>query len=367
MGKATILLVVGFLIISGFMLSQINKAGTSGVETSASNYTQTVAYNCATSAVKIAVSQLSNQQALSTYSNFLMFPTSRGYASLDTVNLSETLVEICGQGWVSGHDTAVVRTVVDLTGGAQPPNVRGAITANADVKTLGTLIIDGREHNINGNLIANSGTLAISTTEIFDPGGNSMAAGTYPDSILGPTDMGPVKMGYEDIVEDSAHWENGFPLTPDLFMGGAEAGYPEGTLKQLAMRGKKGSQYVTDPSNLRIPLHGVTYVELADAATWEAVYFGTSSGILVVHNASGNAKIKNLNEGTFRGLIIADEILHIHCNIIGAVVALRRLTDGNCIGNGTGDVLYSTKALRLAATTAGRNPGNNLAVVSWYE
>ena len=365
MGKATILLVVGFLIIGGFVLSQINQASTSGVETSVSNYAQTVAHNCAVSAVKIAISQLSNQQALSTYSNL---PMLGGNASLDTVNLSKTLVEICGRGWVSGHDTAVVRTVVDLTGGAQPPNVRGAITANADVRTLGTLIVDGREHNINGNLIENSGTLAISTTEIFDPGGNSMVAGTYADSIMGPTDTGPMKTGYENIVEDSAHWENDFPPTPDLFMGGAGAGYPEGKLKQLAMSGKKGSQYVTDPSDLRVPLHGVTYVELADGATWGNIDFGTSSGILVVHNSSGNAKIKNLNTGTFRGLIIADEIIHIHCNIIGAVAASSpNPADGNCIGNGTGNILYSTKALRLASTTSARNPGNNLAVVSWYE
>ena len=364
MGKATILLVVGFLIIGGFMLSQINQASTSAVETSASNYTQTVAYNCAVSAVKIAVSQLSNQQPFNEYPDVSDGVVSElgGHASLDTVNLSQTLVEICGRGWVSGHDTAVVRTVVDLTGGAQPPNVRGAITANADVRTLGTLLVDGREHKINGDLIANSGTLAISTTGIFDPGGNSAVAGTYQN-----TDTDTIKTGYENIVEEHAIWDN-YPQTPDLFMGGAGAGYPEGTLKQLAMRGKKGSQYVTDPNDLRIPLHGVTYVELADDATWVGVNFGTSSGILVVHNASGNATIKNLEDGIFRGLIIADEIIHINCDIIGAVVALSLApVVGNCIGTGNGHICYSTKALRLASTTAGRNPGNNLAVVSWYE
>jgi len=257
----------------------------------------------------------------------------------------------------------VVRTVVDLSGGAGTPNVRAAITVNADVLTLGTLIVDGREHKINGDLISNSGTLAVSTTQTFSAGGNSQVAGTYSG-----TDEGPMKTGYDNIVEQGASWPDGYPNTPDFFMGGAAAGYPEGTLKQMAMSGKKGSQYVTDPAELRFPLHGVTYVELPDGASWQAIDFGNSSGVLVVHNASGNAEMNNLNTGTFKGLIIADELIHIHCTVIGAMTALSPSpAAGNCIGNGTGDVLYSSKALKLACNVASGNRGDKISVVSWYE
>ena len=196
-----------------------------------------------------------------------------------------------------------------------------------------------------------------------------MVAGTYQDTLTGSNvDLGPVKSGYDDITEENAVWDDGYPLTPDLFMGGADAGYPEGTLKQLAMDGRKGSQYATDPSDLRIPFHGITYVELADGMDWDGVDFGTSDGVLIVHNSSGTAQITNLNTGTFRGLIIADELVHIHCRVIGAVVALSpNPVTGNCIGNGTGDVLYSTKALKLANKLGTGTRGDNVAVVSWYE
>jgi len=103
---------------------------------------------------------------------------------------------------------------------------------------------------------------------------------------------------------------------------------------------------VTDPATLTFPLAGITYVELPAGATWQDVDFDESSGILVVHNAGRNALIKNLNDGTFRGLIIADDIVHIHAKIIGAIVSLTELpSEGNVIGNGSGDVLFSREAL----------------------
>ena len=117
MGRSIIVLVLGFIIVSGYTLSQINNTGTSGVTTSIVDYRNLVARNCATSAVNIAVSQLSNNQTLSTYNN-LYISDFGGHASLDTTNLSgSTLTEIRGRGWVDGGDTVLIRTVVDLTGG----------------------------------------------------------------------------------------------------------------------------------------------------------------------------------------------------------------------------------------------------------
>ena len=72
-----------------------------------------------------------------------------------------------------------------------------------------------------------------------------------------------------------------------------------------------------------------------------------SEGIVVVHNDAKNAVMKNLNSGTFRGLIIVDDIVHIHAEIIGAVIVLSPTpAGGNCIGNGSGEVLYSSMTIQ---------------------
>ena len=143
-------------------------------------------------------------------------------------------------------------------------------------------------------------------------------------------------------------------------------GYASGTLKALAQAGANGSQYATDPARLTFPLSSVTYVELADGATWSAIDFGASSGVLVVHNSAGNALMKNLNSGTFKGLIISDDIEKVHTTVIGAVVSMTQSPSGNCIGNGNGEVLYSIAALENASSVSGGG-GGELTVVSWLE
>ncbi len=69
-----------------------------------------------------------------------------------------------------------------------------------------------------------------------------------------------------------------------------------------------------------------------------------------------HAVLKNINPGgtscgCFRGLIIADDIVHIHSTITGAVGSLTTApSSGNVIGNGSGKVLFSRAAL---ASTGG--------------
>jgi hypothetical protein len=80
----------------------------------------------------------------------------------------------------------------------------------------------------------------------------------------------------------------------------------------------------------------------------------------------GNAAIKNLNNGTFKGLIIADDIEKIHASIIGAVVSMTTSPSGNCIGNGSGDVLYSNAAIQQATSVSAGGDGG-VTVLSWLE
>jgi hypothetical protein len=134
----------------------------------------------------------------------------------------------------------------------------------------------------------------------------------------------------------------------------------------MAQSGANGGQYVTASASLTFPLSGVTYVELASGDIWQSMDFGNSSGVLIVHNSSTNAAIKNLNSGTFKGLIVADDIEKIHIQIIGAVIALGSSPSGNCIGNGSGEILYSSAALTQAASVA-VGGGGGVTVSSWLE
>ena len=107
-------------------------------------------------------------------------------------------------------------------------------------------------------------------------------------------------------------------------------------------------------------------MELPNAGIWQAISFGNSSGVLVVHNTWGNAKVKDMNNGTFTGLLIADDVEKVHCVILGALVAMTPTPDGNCIGNGTGDVLFSREAIHVASSISAGGDGG-VTVVSWWE
>jgi Tfp pilus assembly protein PilX len=235
-----------------------------------------------------------------------------------------------------------------------PVGVRAAITSNGPIDTLGNLTVDGRDHDINGNLIG-SGLWGISTRSTYSRGGNSRVGGTN----LGTspvTNIAPTISGFEPIIEANATWSP--PLTPDEGLG-----LPEGTLKSYAQSGAGGSRYVTDPSSLTMPLSGVTYIELPSGNTWQAIDFANSSGVLVVHNSSTDAILKNTNGGTFKGIIIADDYIHIHDTVIGAVMTLSTApSTGNCIGNGNGDVLYSSTAISNALSSL-----TGVRLVSWHD
>jgi hypothetical protein len=88
-----------------------------------------------------------------------------------------------------------------------------------------------------------------------------------------------------------------------------------------------------------------------------------------------DAKIKNLNWGTFKGLLIVDDIIHIHADILGAVVGLTpNPSEGNCVGNGNGTVKYSRELVANSAPSSGGsgsegggNSGERIVVRSWYQ
>jgi len=203
-------------------------------------------------------------------------------------------------------------------------------------------VVDGNDHTVTGAYVGPGG-LAVSTkSNTFSRKGSSKVAGT---TDAGKTYSTPTKTSsYVSVLTEKTAKDWSTPATPDAVLG-----LSDGTLKTVAQSGAGGSQYVTNPSDLKFPLSGVTYVELPSGGKWDAVQFGKSSGILVVHNNAGNAFIKNINNDSFTGIVVADDIARIHCSIIGQVWSLTASpSEGNCIGNGNGSVLYSSAAIDAA-------------------
>lgn len=355
MGKYALILISGFVFTFGYIRSNLNRTSANQVENYLSQYEHREARLTANALANMALAALnSDMDWRAGYAN-VSLGGGTGWAALDdrmtdtTLSAGQVRITAGGSSGVAA-DTVVVLALLPSI----PPGVHGSITANSVVTTLGTLIIDGRDHTLNGNLLLGQGTMGVSTTRTYTQSGNSTGGGTDVG-----VDYSPAKPANPAIIEENATYP--FPSDPDDVFG-----YAAGTLKAVAQSGANGGQYVTNPANLTFPLSGVTYVELASGGTWQAIDFGASSGLLIVHNSSRNAAIKNLNSGTFKGLIIADDIDKIHTNIIGALVSLTTTPSGDCIGNGSGSVLYSREGLELAASAATGGSGG-VTVSSWQE
>jgi hypothetical protein len=121
---------------------------------------------------------------------------------------------------------------------------------------------------------------------------------------------------------------------------------------------------VTDPSKIRLPLSGVTYVELPSGTTWIPSLPVNGSGLLIVHNSAKNASLKNM-DGTFKGLIIGDDIQHLHGVVLGAIIGLTTAPTGNVLGNGNATIMYSDAAIKGA--TGFLQNGTSPKVIGWWE
>ena len=76
-----------------------------------------------------------------------------------------------------------------------------------------------------------------------------------------------------------------------------------------------------------------------------------------------------LNFGDFKGLIIADDVVHIHATIIGAIFVLTNgPSAGNVIGNGNGALLFYREAISNGVKQGGVSTGGGgVSVIGYYE
>lgn len=372
MGRAILIFALGSMLMFSIINMNMSKTVLDASSDAFNQYEGIVARNIANSVAEILLLRLADSTTLrytSTKNIASILSGSATYRIYDTTISSVSMVKIPVTATYMGVSKSVIVLARTIGPGFIPPAVKAAISTNNNVSTLGTLIVNGQNHDINGNLIPNSGTLGIWTTQGIDQSGNSTIGGTS-----GGVDIAPYKNAGSNVAAINQVYPGGYPTNPDSVLGGVAKGCPPGTLKAIAQSGVNGSQYTTNPASLSHPLRGVTYVELADGASWSPADI-TGDGILIVHNSAINANINNVNWGPFKGLLIADDLSHFHSNLnlLGAIVVLSpNPSEGNSIGNGSGDVLYSSQAIMNAvgATLNSQNSGyakHRLTVTGWFE
>jgi hypothetical protein len=374
MGRYALIIVAGLGIIFGITRLNMNRVTAASATIPNGKYAFTEAKNLAHSTAMLCCYQLGQTPTWRVgYPDFNMYG---GVCNAQVSNYPGGSLVACpgnpnSPSTSSGGDsvminasatyqdtTASVQLLVKVGGGLTVPcNLHALLTTRNAQAINGNITLDGRDHNPVSpyTFIQQSGVLGVSTTAAtFSCGGSGAIGGTHGNGVDVTPSNDPTVYG--SVVQTNYNWgSSGYPTTPDSVMGGSSKGYPEGSLKSTAQNQYNGSQYVTDPSQLTFPLRGVTYVELPTGQTWQPVNFGPNSeGILVVHNQQCNATVENLNSGTFTGIIIGDDIVHIHTNIVGVIFTLTpNPSSGNVAGNGNAYLRYSRQAVQNAIHESG--------------
>ena len=364
MSRFILIIVLGAFITYSITSLTQNRNVTQSTENSVDNYAQTKARNLANSTLQLLMSQVADDYSwrVTTPVTKQIFDGEATYTVTDETFDGEDLIKFSVTSKVYA-DTMKVDVYAKPMDNPYALIVPAPVSTNNDILTLGGITVDGRDHMADGTLIPGEGTYGIWTTKTYTQSGSSEIGGTY-DS----TDYIPFSPADPSIIAENQSWPGGItPTTPEQVIDNLPNGF---SLKQYAQSGAGGSQYVTDPDSLSYPLEGVTYVELP-LSTSEVLSDINGGGILIVHNDNLNATLEN-TVNNFVGLIIADDVVRLQSDIIGAIVSLTETPSaGNTIGNSNGFILYSKEALdNVLMSLEQRNYGfakNRLLVKHWSE
>lgn len=350
-GKGLLIILIGSIVVAGTIFSNAFRNTNQIISGALVQYQSQVSQNIAQSGILMAMRQLSDNPSWK--DGFKSLKMQNGVLTVrvvDTTFAGQSVKKVESLGYTNygKKDQIFYSSVVYLkNSGEVNTAIKAAITANNNVGTLGNLEVDGRDWNMAGTALSGGeGTFGIWTTGTYSQGGASKVGGSNSG-----VNYLPSRPAHSNTIATKQKYDGGYPTSPDSILGGPDGGLEEGTLKKYAQSGENGSQYVTDPSKLKAPLSGVTFVELPSGGKWTVGggFDLTGTGILIVHNKWNNAEIINLNKGTFKGILIADDITRIHNNIVGAVITLSpNPPSGNTIGNGNGKIKYSSEAIDFA-------------------
>ena len=367
-GRALIVILAGVILLSSRMFMNITGTSSEIASNADKAFSRRSARNIAQSGLNIALRQLASDPTWRAG-----FPLMGMMGGKVTVTVSETTyagqqavrilsVGMMGLGTESEQRDTVFAYVGE--GGFVPVAVKAAVTTVGPTVMLSDFFVDGRDHTIASRLINGQGTLGLWSTGSLFQEGTSRLGGF--DSGLGYTPSNPA-----DPMSFAVNQPGpvGYPGTPDSALGGVSLGFPEGFLKYIAEHGLNGSQYVTDPTSLHYPLRGTTYVELPSGGVWRAMSVD-GSGILVVHNPTRDAVMREMNTGTFKGLMLVDHAIRFRTTLIGALVTLAPpVSAADTIGDDDGLVWYSSEAIKDAVGKIRSLPGKGSAanVIAWWE
>jgi hypothetical protein len=303
MGKSLIIMLFGSVITFSVMQMSLLKTLNQGTKNAAGFYEKAQARNIGNSMINMLLSRLADNPTYRTH-GFQEEDFAGGTVNYnvtdDPVNKKDTLIKIevsaVYNEYPKNITTYVKRPKVN---GWVPPVIRGSWTANGDLNnTISDMIIDGRNHDLNLNILPNSGRYGISSSVDFRNDDNALIGGTY-NSV----DHEPVNTNDSEIIEEHYSWEGNFPETPDEILG-----YPEGTLKSIAQSNIGGSQYLLNPSGkdidgsvLKFPLKGVTYIELTDGKERQLRMKGNGNkGIVIVHGPGASSRLTGVKMEEFK-------------------------------------------------------------------
>ena len=221
------------------------------------------------------------------------------------------------------------------------PPIKGAVTSRSSVKTDGNLDIDGRDYDTNMVLVGN-GIYGVSTCGTLDVGGSSTIGGNG----LAPVSKHDIAAVESTVCKQNASVDSTFD-SPEKFLG-----LPPGSLDEFKT------------TTLNPPFQGLYYVTLDYVGP---LHLDNSSGILIVHNITKSAELQ-INNGTFKGLIITDRLARITGDgtIIGAVVTLFDGTVLGMNGMGTSKIKFSKQVLDNL-TKYCKNMRKRVKEISWKE
>jgi hypothetical protein len=378
MGNHVMLVVLGAVVLTGIYILGFSGASTEIVENSSRSHANVVVKEINNAAIEMALGTLSQNFSWRTpLADIPLFGGNANVTFKDTMMTGDSAVIVMSRArFFPGMDTATAssRVVVKQANGIIPFSVRGAFTAFGPIDdAISDMFIDGRNFRLNAtSIIPGTGKFGVSTGQPTFVNTQKGAIGGTSYSITPAVDISPTFPENSAIIETSAPWPNGFPTTPD-----AALGYPEGTLKHMAVTKQvPGSQYVTKSKDLKFPLRGVTYIEVPNGTIWSKVKIGVNpEGILVFHSPNTDAFWDNIttSSGPFKGLMLFDNVFHIHMDILGGIVILTPNTvqGKTCNGNKAHWIRYSSEALegvtKLPTIIADGSWKNKLRVVSWYE
>jgi hypothetical protein len=372
-GKSILILLLGMILISGLIISGILRTSNSISKNMVNDYQRKTANNIAQSGANIGLNILRNNSNYRnpsySVSNFWGDHNKIiGQVNVRVIDTSLSgignVVAVKSTGYTNyGTPNQISYTSIAFTPNVVPSSLKGSYTSNSIVSMNGTGLVDGRNHDLNGTVIPNSGTYAIWSTSTVTLNGNGTVYGTP----VGSNDIGPLGKNntsdpnYHLIVLENQTYPGNYPVTPDQIMGGASSGYPEGTLKSKAQSGVGGSHYVPINGSLPTTMSGITFVDLNSSTNGLNM---NGSGILVLNNTTLLPLTIKLLDGAFTGVVILANNFNIdklHGDIIGAFLTTSVNPVGNVAINGTGSIKYSSQALQ--------NAFNNFmsAKIVWFE